>query len=717
MLSSVFLGNDASLKSYQMQFLPMERVSWERLQARGVLSATSRHDGPSLRLISAPHASRRRLGDHPLMYDICRGVTTREIVKALLLLLFPLSYMECRRRANTVTSGGSTSSRSGGPVAVAASKGPMPPPAALPAAAHKNTSFRRRGTTAGAPMTRKDDRIARALRSADTTGTVARVSLNDVVPLDDVSGVLSLDVPQLLCYLFLPTNYVLQHPDGDDDLHTLPTDVALEVFRASRSLCAWTRWVQQRQKAAGGIVTFEDIEGHFTGHIVDRGSLSAPLMFPTPTREKAMRFMDLRSLGPQSIVAFMHMLSVFLTDTFELAFTRSAVSKLRAAVTSSSTSDFLHTLDLWRFEDGWEHVRQLLAAYPTQEALTQATAEDIVRVSRLMLPTPSHRMHLQRSVEAMPRRTFAATSNVLLNASVPLGSVAAEQRAARRRAHEAGDDDAGDGRHSFPHVKLGLVPSSMQQDYFDTVLLELLTSFATPDKHAAGPSSCTLAAADVWMRMASSSSGAPSTAFPSLEDVVIERTLDSAANSSVAQFLAGSSVSRVAVQRMQSEKWSSERTSLADLRPLTAGRSPRRPERECFGASYAQEAQLARAHVYDRNARALLRAKRHHAPTLPTLSMTIPQEEDWAAHRGNQPPNTTHVDDSNGLARSSAAHPTIATSTGEKDISRWRLDPESEVTTSLPLPIEGLSRMQIFEFFHNGPASLRAPNAAHVAHQ
>ncbi|CUG89289.1 Hypothetical protein, putative [Bodo saltans] len=714
MLSSVFLGNDVSLKSYQMQFLPMERVSWERLQVRGFFTATSRHDGPTLRLIPPPHTSRRRLGDHPLMFELTRGVTTRDLVKALLLLLFPLSYMECRRRTGTVTSGDSgvtsQNSRSGRvegsstrshsirePITAA----PRPPPAAAIAPSGLR-SFRKSvgPTTPRSRMSKKDDRIARALRSADAA--VARISLNDVVPLDEVDGVLSLDVPQFLCYIFLPMNYVLQHPDGDADLDQLPTETALEVFRASRSLCAWARWVLQRQKTTGGVIVFEDIETHFASHVVDRDHLAAPLMFPTPTREKALRFMDLRSLGPQSIVAFMHMLSVFLTDTFELAFTKAAVSRLRAAVTSADASEFLHTLDMWRFEDGWEHVKQLLAAYPTQEALTHATAEGIVTVSKLMLPTPAHRVHLQRSVEAMPRRTIAATSYVLLNASVPLGSVAQEQRAARQRDKASGDDDDLNASHGLAHVKYGLFPTQIPSDRFDSVLMEL---FSHTPSTSASPPTCVDAAVDVWSRM--DDSAARDFHAPTLEEILIERMMASAANIGVAQTLVGSVVAHKATQRRQQLTWTSERSNTFDMRPVAVDRCLSARPADGHAASFAQATRSARAHVYDRNIRALERAKRKQAPTLPHLAVPLPNEDDWQEHKSRLPPDEVVT-----CATSKAATPAPPSNDPPhkaQRASRWQLDPETELTTALPPPMEGLSRMQIFEFFHNGPASLRQP--------
>jgi hypothetical protein len=718
MLSSVFLGNDASLKSYQMQFLPMERVSWERLQARGFFTATSRHDGPTLRLIASPHASRRRLGDHPLMHELTRGVTTRELVKALLLLLFPLSYIECRRRTGTVTSGdsGATSNSRGGAAEGAPSRSvnnpmstsPLHPPS-VPRGG-KSRSFQRLGsvaaTTPRSRMSKKDDRIARALRAADTA--VARVSLNDVVPLDEVDGVLSLDVPQFLCYIFLPMNYALQHPEGDADLSELPTETALDVFRASRSLCAWTRWVQQRQKAFGGVLLFEDIESHFAGHVVDREHLSAPLMFPTPTREKAMRFMDLRSLGPQSIVAFMHMLSVFLTDTFELAFTKSAVSRLRAAVTSADASEFLHTLDMWRFEDGWEHVKQLLAAYPTQEALSQASAEEIVRVSKLMLPTPAHRVYLQRTVEALPRRTIAATTYVLLNASVPLGSVAEEQRAARRRGQATDGEDTAASR-GLAHVKYGLFPSTIPPDQFDRVLHGLLSEYDSTHNSSASCyrslSSSTHAAVDVWSRM-DASSCAPT--LPSLEDILVERMMESAANVDVAHALVGSAVAREATQRRQRSLWTSERSSMLDMRPLATDRCLSSRALDSHATSYALESQMVRAQVYDRNARALERAKRKQASSLPCIAMVLPNNDDWKQHKA-----TVLQDQASDVISSERAPPFVQPrdQLPTTDLSRWRLDPESELTSEVPPPMEGLSRMQIFEFFHNGPASLRIPTS------
>lgn len=690
MLSSLFLGNDAALKTLQLQFLPLERSSWERLNARGLFTAAARHDGVA-DTVHPLFMSRRRVGDHPLMHEFAQGLSTRDVVKAILILLFPLTYEECCRRAATTGGRSITSSDRPGPSKTTSMrKAALLEGGVCPSSSQTPHRPSRRPSVAAkdaATISRKDDKIATAIRTSEVATN--RVRLDDIIPLDEVSGVLSLDVPQLLCYVLLPLSYTMRHPDGDDDLEHLPTDVSMEFFRAARSLCEWTRWVSLRLKS-NRVVVLEDMDSFFLTQIVCRARLMRPLMFSIPTKEKAMRFLELRDLGPQSVVAFMHMLSVFLTDTFELAFTKAAVHKLRQSVSTADAAGFLQTLDIWRYEDGWEHAKRLLAVFPTTEALQRASSEDIVRASGLLLPTDAHKMHLQRTIESQPRRSIAATSHVLLHAAVPLGSVAEERRASRRRTAESAGIVGAD--RTSPSVKLGLFELSITSHRFDDVLNELLHDPSLTESE----DSCAKAAADVWSRVAVSMSGPMS--GPSVEDILIERLLESAACLSVASTLASSAVARHALQRQNLQRWKTERTERHDLRPMTTD-----PLAKTTTISVAEASQDARAHLYDRNVRALERAKRKQTSSMPHLHVPLPHVNGvWRRGTEDAAPAVAPQD----VPEAPVAPPSAA---GEDEgrRRRWRLDPDTELTTPLPPPISGLTKKQVFECFYNGPATLR----------
>lgn len=585
MLSEVFHGSASVLESYQLQFLPLERVDWGRLVQRHAISNASRFDDDrvSQRANYTEVYPYRPIGEHPLFYELTKGLATRDLVKGILLLLFPTSFVEgCR-------------STEGGDAVMPQSSSPRPPTAASPRSASLRAEKVRRLHSA------KDLQTAAALRRASNTIT-KRVELDDVVPLDEGgTGILSLDPPQLLCYLFMPHAY-LSRTDPQDDLHSSEfiSRVRKPLFRAARSLCRWTVWAVKERRAQ--ILPLEAVESFFFSTVAHAAALATPLMFPKPTATKMHRFMELRGIGPQSLVAFLHMLSTFLEDTFETAFTSSAVVALQQSIATTDADEFVEALDAWRFLDGVHHVERLMAAFPTPEDLARALPSSIVVCSELMLPTAAHKETLEKDIASLPRRTVSSVAYTLLHAAIPLGSVAEVRRTIRAKDQAT--------HRSTLSASLGAT-----------------LKYALPpgwlDAHSASPPTKCVSrrtnssAVSVWKRMERVDVKYP---VSTLEKVVLDRHMSctDSHNATAVAYTASTQAARQLLRDKDRFAWQHERHSVTDFRPLNASSFANE-----FGTSFLQLMQDERAHEFDRNRRAVERLQRRSASQAPRLDCNV----------------------------------------------------------------------------------------------